>query len=149
MARQAPNRHSYAFFLPINTRWHDNDIYGHVNNVVYYGYFDTVVNSYLVHHGGLDIRNSDIIGVVVGSNCDYFSSVAFPDELEGGLRVAKLGNSSVTYELAIFKKGETLAVAAGSFTHVFVTREDQRPTPIPETIRNALSTLVIDPSQAP
>lgn len=101
----------------------------------------------MVYYGGLDIRNSDIIGVVVCSNCDYFSSVAFPDELEGGLRVAKLCNSSVTYELAIFKKGE--ALAAGSFTHVFVTREDQRPTPIPETIRNALSTLVIDPSQAP
>lgn len=80
----------------------------------------------MVYYGGLDIRNSDIIGVVVGSNCDYFSSVAFPDELEGGLRVAKLCNSSVTYELAIFKKGEALALAAGSFTHVFVTREDPR-----------------------
>lgn len=141
MLERGSQRSDYGYFVPLTTRWHDNDIYGHVNNVVYYSYFDTTANSFLIHEGGLDIHTSDVIGVVVSSNCDFFSSIAYPDELEGGLRVGKLGNSSVTYELAIFKRGEPGAVAAGSFTHVFVERETQRPTPIPERIRGALQKL--------
>mgnify|MGYP000677429695 CR=1 FL=1 len=143
MSKSVPLRHDYAYFVPITTRWHDNDFYGHVNNVTYYSYIDTVANHFLIHQGELDIRNSDIIGVVVGSSCDYFSSVAYPDELQGGLRVAKIGNSSVTYQVGIFKDGSEQAAAAGSFTHVFVTRENQRPTAIPSAIRKALETLLV------
>lgn len=134
-------RERYRYFVPITTRWHDNDIYGHVNNVVYYSYFDTTANHFLIHEGGLDIANSTIIGLAVSSQCEYFAAVAYPDELEGALRVGRLGNSSVTYELAIFKRGAQMAVAAGSFTHVFVGRADNRPTPIPERIRAALETV--------
>lgn len=143
MSKEIPQLEDYKYFVPITTRWHDNDLYGHVNNVTYYSYIDSVANHFLIKRGGLDIRNSDVIGVVVGSSCDYFSSVAYPDELEGGLRVAKIGNSSVTYQVAIFKKGESTAVAAGNFTHVFVTREDQRPIAIPASIRKALETLLV------
>ncbi|MCH1488194.1 MAG: acyl-CoA thioesterase [Pseudomonadales bacterium] len=143
MLERGSQRNDYGYFVPLTTRWHDNDIYGHVNNVVYYSYFDTTANSFLIHEGGLDIHMSDVIGVVVSSHCDFFSSIAYPDELEGGLRVGKLGNSSVTYELAIFKRGESSAVAAGSFTHVFVERETQRPTPIPDRIRGALQKLKV------
>ncbi len=137
-------REDYRYFVPLTTRWHDNDIYGHINNVVYYSYFDTTANTFLINEGGLDINNSTVIGVVVSSNCDYFSSIAYPDQLEGGLRVGKLGNSSVTYELAIFKRDNPQAVAAGSFTHVFVTRDSQRPTPIPEGIRRALLQIMAE-----
>lgn len=143
MLERGSQRNDYGYFVPLTTRWHDNDIYGHVNNVVYYSYFDTTANSFLINEGGLDIHMSDVIGVVVSSHCDFFSSIAYPDELEGGLRVGKLGNSSVTYELAIFKRGESSAVAAGSFTHVFVERETQRPTPIPDRIRGALQKLKV------
>ncbi|MGB5325054.1 MAG: thioesterase family protein [Pseudomonadales bacterium] len=138
----AHTRDAYAYFVPITTRWHDNDIYGHVNNVVYYSYFDTAANHYLIHAGGLDIERSDIIGVVASSNCNYFSPVAYPDELEGAVRVGKLGNSSVTYEIAVFRRGGTQAVAAGTFTHVFVTRADNRPTPVPAQIRAALEKIL-------
>ncbi|MBT8148792.1 MAG: acyl-CoA thioesterase [Gammaproteobacteria bacterium] len=133
-----PPRSDYRYFTALTTRWHDNDIYGHINNVIYYSYFDTIANHFLIHRGGLNIQIGDVIGVVVNSSCDYFSSIAYPDELEGALRVGKLGNSSVTYELAIFKRGENTAVAAGTFTHVFVGRESQKPTPIPAAIRKAL-----------
>ncbi len=143
MLERGSQRNDYGYFVPLTTRWHDNDIYGHVNNVVYYSYFDTTTNSFLIHEGGLDIHMSDVIGVVVSSHCDFFSPIAYPDELEGGLRVGKLGNSSVTYELAIFKRGESSAVAAGSFTHVFVERETQRPRPIPDRIRGALQKLKV------
>ncbi len=143
MLERGSQRNDYGYFVPLTTRWHDNDIYGHVNNVVYYSYFDTTANSFLIHEGGLDIHMSDVIGVVVSSHCDFFSSIAYPDELEGGLRVGKLGNSSVTYELAIFKRGESSAVAAGSFTHVFVERETQCPRPIPDRIRGALQKLKV------
>ncbi|MDG2036397.1 MAG: thioesterase family protein [Pseudomonadales bacterium] len=143
MLERGSQRNDYGYFVPLTTRWHDNDIYGHVNNVVYYSYFDTTANSFLINEGGLDIHMSDVIGVVVSSHCDFFSSIAYPDELEGGLRVGKLGNSSVTYELAIFKRGESSAVAAGSFTHVFVERETQRPRPIPDRIRGALQKLKV------
>ncbi len=134
-------RRDYKHFQPITTRWHDNDIYGHVNNVVYYGFFDTAVNNYLIQQGGLDIQDGDIVGFVVSSACDYFASIAYPDLIEVGLRVAKLGNSSVQYELAIFREGEQEACAAGRFVHVFVERASNRPTAIPGRLRAALEAL--------
>ncbi len=134
-------RRDYQHFQPITTRWHDNDIYGHVNNVVYYGFFDTAVNNYLIQHGGLDIQSGEIVGFVVSSACDYFASIAYPDVIEVGLRVAKLGNSSVQYELAIFREGEQEASAAGRFVHVFVDRASNRPTAIPPRLRAALEAL--------
>ncbi|MCJ0877016.1 acyl-CoA thioesterase [Pseudomonas sp. JI-2] len=134
-------RRDYKHFQPITTRWHDNDIYGHVNNVVYYGFFDTAVNNYLIQQGGLDIQDGDIVGFVVSSACDYFASIAYPDLIEVGLRVARLGNSSVQYELAIFREGEQEACAAGRFVHVFVERTSNRPTAIPGRLRAALEAL--------
>jgi acyl-CoA thioester hydrolase len=144
MAEQPQHlRADYRHFQPITTRWHDNDIYGHVNNVVYYSYFDSAVNAYLIERGGLDIHVGEVVGFVVSSSCDYFASIAFPDALDVGLRVGKLGNSSVQYELAIFKQGEDEACAAGRFVHVFVNRASNRPTPIPEGLRAALQSLVV------
>jgi len=134
-------RSDYRHFQPITTRWHDNDIYGHVNNVTYYGFFDTAVNTYLIQQGGLDIHGWEVVGFVVSSSCDYFASISFPDLIEVGVRVARLGNSSVQYELAIFRQGEHEACAAGRFVHVFVRRADNRPTPIPERLRGALEAL--------
>ncbi|AVX11567.1 acyl-CoA thioesterase [Stutzerimonas stutzeri] len=134
-------RRDYKHFQSITTRWHDNDIYGHVNNVVYYGFFDTAVNNYLIQQGGLDIQDGDIVGFVVSSACDYFASIAYPDLIEVGLRVARLGNSSVQYELAIFREGEQEACAAGRFVHVFVERASNRPTAIPGRLRAALEAL--------
>ncbi|MDX1722308.1 MAG: thioesterase family protein [Pseudomonas sp.] len=136
-------RRDYLHFQPITTRWHDNDIYGHVNNVTYYSYFDSAVNAYLIEVGGLDIHNGEVVGFVVSSSCDYFASIAFPERIEIGLRVAKLGNSSVQYELAVFKQGEEQACAAGRFVHVFVDRASNRPLPIPERLRTALAVLQI------
>ena len=144
MAEQPQHlRNDYRHFQPITTRWHDNDIYGHVNNVVYYSYFDSAVNAYLIERGGLDIHEGEVVGFVVSSSCDYFASIAFPDALEVGLRVGKLGNSSVQYELAIFKAGESQACAAGRFVHVFVDRASNRPTPIPNGLRRALEALLV------
>ncbi|GAB6388712.1 acyl-CoA thioesterase [Stutzerimonas marianensis] len=143
MADQPEHRRAdYRHFQPITTRWHDNDLYGHVNNVVYYSYFDSAVNAYLIERGGLDIHNGEVVGFVVSSGCDYFASIAFPDQIEVGLRVGRLGNSSVQYELAIFKRGEDEASAAGRFVHVFVERATNRPTPIPGRLRAALEGLV-------
>ena len=135
-------RGDYAHFQPITTRWHDNDVYGHVNNVVYYGFFDSAVNTYLIEVGGLDIHEGEVIGFVVSSSCDYFASIAFPERIEVGLRVGKLGNSSVQYELAIFREGDELACAAGKFVHVFVDRASNRPVSIPAPLREAMEVLV-------
>ena len=131
----------YRHFQMITTRWHDNDLYGHVNNVVYYSFFDSAVNTYLIEAGGLDIHAGDVVGFVVSSSCDYFASIAFPERIEVGLRVGKLGNSSVQYELAIFKQDEEQACAAGRFVHVFVDRASNRPVSIPESLRSALIRL--------
>ncbi|MDP3813878.1 thioesterase family protein [Pseudomonas sp.] len=136
-------RRDYRHFQPLSTRWHDNDIYGHVNNVTYYSFFDSAVNSYLIEVGGLDIHNGDVVGFVVSSSCDYFASIAFPERIEIGLRVGKLGNSSVQYELAVFKAGEEEACAAGRFVHVFVDRASNRPVSIPQALRGALTALLV------
>ena len=129
----------YKFTMPIATRWIDNDVYGHVNNVVYYAYFDTIINRWLIDEGGLDIAEGDVIGVCAESQCTYTSSASFPDALVGALRVSKIGNSSVTYEIAIFRQ-ESLC-AHGRFVHVFVSRGTRKPTPIPPRIRAALERL--------
>nr|WP_274621936.1 thioesterase family protein [Myxococcus fulvus] len=120
----------------------DNDVYGHINNVTYYSYFDTVANHYLIHEGGLDIHASPIIGLVVESKCQYRAPLAYPDRLRAGLRVDKLGTRSVTYGIGIFKEGEAEAAAHGHFVHVFVDRQTRRSTAIPERLREALSRLV-------
>ncbi|MFG3452308.1 acyl-CoA thioesterase [Stutzerimonas stutzeri] len=137
-------RGDYRFFHTITTRWHDNDIYGHVNNVTYYSYFDSAMNIFLIEKGGLDIHQGKVVGFVVSSSCDYFAPIAFPETIDVGLRVARLGQSSVQYELAIFKQGEQEACAAGKVVHVFVERATNQSTPIPATLRAALEVLVAE-----
>ena len=142
MTRAAPRRRAdYRHFLAIPTRWMDNDVYLHVNNVVYYSYFDTVVNQYLVERGVLDIEKSPVIGLVVETQCHYFSPIAFPDTVHAGLRVAKLGSSSVRYEIGIFRNAELRAAAQGHFVHVYVDRASNRPAPLPAALRAALEPL--------
>src|SRR5512146_343236 len=113
-------RESYKRFLAIPTRWMDNDVYGHVNNVTYYSYFDTVVNEHLVNEGGLDIREGEVVGFVVETSCRYFRPITFPETIEAGMRITRLGRSSVTYEIALFRRGEPSPAAAGRFVHVWV-----------------------------
>ncbi len=144
MSKPQPSlRSDYRYFAPITTRWNDNDIYGHVNNVTYYAYFDTVANVYLIEQGQLDIHQAEIVGFVVNSGCHYFAPIAFPDKICAGLRVNRLGTSSVEYGMAIFKEGEELAVADGHFVHVFVRRQSNKSVPIPESIRQALEKITI------
>ena len=131
------------YFSDITTRWMDNDIYGHVNNVVYYSYFDSIANQYLIKQGGLDIHNAEIIGFVVASSCEYKSPVTYPELLEAGFKVNRLGNSSVEYAIGIFKKGEQAASAYGTFTHVFVDCKTDQSVAIPERIRAAMG-MVLD-----
>jgi acyl-CoA thioester hydrolase len=141
---EAVNRRaSYRCFLSIPTRWMDNDIYGHVNNVVYFSYFDTAVNEHLIRAGGLDIRNGASIGLVVETACRYHKALSFPDVIDAGLRVTKLGNSSVRYEIALFRSGEDEPAATGHFVHVWVNRADRRPIPVPAEIRAALAALLV------
>jgi acyl-CoA thioester hydrolase len=134
-------RADYPHFLTIPTRWADNDVYGHVNNVVYYSYFDTVVNEYLLRAGVLDFERGSTIGLVVETQCNYFAPISFPEHIEAGLRVTKLGNTSVRYEVAIFSAGADEASAQGHFVHVYVDRETRRPVPLPEALRAALEPL--------
>lgn len=134
-------RSEYPHFLGLPTRWMDNDVYGHVNNALYYAFFDTAINHYLITEGGLDITAGTVIGFAAESHCQYLQPLAFPEVVEVGLRVGSLGNSSVRYELAIFKESEVFAAAMGYFVHVFVDRETQRPVPIPAPIREALERL--------
>ena len=142
MPDSVPQIAYYPHFLPIITLCLDNDVYGHVNNVTYYSFFDTAVNTYLIEQGGLDIHDGEVVGFVVSSACDYFASIAFPERIEIGLRVGKLGNSSVQYELAVFKAGEEEACAAGRFVHVFVNRATNQPVTIPGPLHEALQRLV-------
>lgn len=136
-----PDRTCFAAFVPIATRWMDNDVYGHVNNVVYYSFFDTAVNGLLIEAGVLEPSRSEIVGLVVETRCTYFESVAFPDRLEIGVSVAHVGRSSVRYDLAVFQEGAALAAARGAFTHVYVDRATQKPVPIPEKVRAVFEKL--------
>ena len=137
-----PNRADYKVFYPMTTRWSDNDIYGHVNNVVYYSYFDTAANRYLIEEGGLDISDGSIVGYVVNSGCEYHEPITFPESVEAGVRVDRLGNSSVQYGIAIFRAGEQDAAAHGHFVHVFVERVENKAVPIPQALRHALEKLL-------
>jgi len=134
-------RADYRHFLNIPTRWMDNDVYGHVNNVVYYSYFDTIINRYLIDQGGLDIHAAAVIGTAAETACRFRRSFAYPEPVEAGLRVAHLGNSSVRYEIGLFGSGDDEARAEGHFVHVFVDRASNKPTPIPAPIRAALERI--------
>ncbi|MBM6596767.1 acyl-CoA thioesterase [Microvirga pudoricolor] len=136
-------RAAYRSFLGIATRWMDNDAYGHVNNVVYYSFFDTAVNRFLIRSGCLDIRNSPVVGLVVETRCEYFSPIAFPDEVHAGLRVGRMGRSSVVYEIGLFRGDADEASAQGHFVHVYTDRVTGRPTPIPDEMRQALAPLLV------
>ena len=140
-------RADYPHFLQIPTRWNDNDVYGHVNNVEYYAFFDTVINHWLINEGGLDIHTrgaGEAVGLCVESHCSYRAAIAFPDVIEAGLRVGHLGNSSVRYEIGIFSAGDEMASADGHFVHVFVDAAGRDPVPIPESIRASLERLITD-----
>ena len=137
-------RDDYRHFLPLTTRWKDNDVYGHVNNVEYYSYFDTVINTYLIAEGGLDIHAGPIIGLCAESHCRFIGEIAFPETIEAGLRVEHLGNSSVRYGIGLFRAGREAPAAEGWFLHVFVDRTSRRSTPLPNRLREALSRLLVD-----
>jgi acyl-CoA thioester hydrolase len=137
-------RDQYPQLLPIQTRWKDNDVYGHVNNVEYYSFFDTAINAWLIREGGLDIHDGGVIGVCAESHCEFRGPVAFPESIDVGVRVGQLGRSSVRYELALFRDGADDPVAVGWFVHVFVDRDSRRPVEIPPGLRGALEELVIE-----
>lgn len=145
MTMRDAGRDQFRHFLTIPTRWMDNDIYGHVNNVVYYSYFDTAVNQFLIEAGVLDIHRGEVVGFVVDSGCAYFAPIAFPDAVHAGIRVAKLGNSSVRYEIALYRNNDPLPAAAGHFVHVYVERASNRSVPIPDALREVLTSIIISP----
>jgi len=141
----AAPRPDYPHLLWITTRWSDNDVYGHVNNVVYFSYFDTVVNQYLIERGALDIHGGDVIGLVVDNACRYFRSLQFPDRVAAGLAVERLGRSSVVYRIGLFRNDETVPAAQGRFVHVYVDRASRRPVDLPPALRATLEPLLIEP----
>lgn len=140
---QPDSRDSYPHFLPITTRWSDNDPYGHVNNVVYYAYFDTVVNRHLIEQGALDVERGEVIGLVAETHCQYFAPLSFPETVQAGLRVGRIGRSSVRYEIALFGEGSRAAAAQGYFIHVYVDRISRRPVALPAALRAALESLLV------
>ncbi len=143
-ARRGPEpRAAYAAFRPITTRWMDNDVYGHVSNVVYYSFFDTAVNGALIEAGALDIHAGAVIGLVVETQCNYFAPIAFPQAVTAGVRVAQLGRSSVRYEIGLYADDAPECAAAGHFVHVYVDRESRRPVPLPEPLRAVLQSWIV------
>lgn len=140
-SKHTPVRSDFKHFTEISTRWSDNDAYSHVNNVVYYSFFDTAVNQQLIELGVLDVQASDVIGLVVETQCRYISSIAFPDKVYVGMRTEKVGNSSVKYELGVFRNDEQNASAVGHFVHVYVDRATNRPVTIPDHVRKVLDSL--------
>ncbi|MBI2307482.1 MAG: acyl-CoA thioesterase [Rhodocyclales bacterium] len=141
MSAREQRRADYRHFRVIPTRWMDNDIYGHVNNVNYYSYFDTAVNQYLIERGVLDIHQGETVGFVVETSCSYFRPLAFPDAVAAGIRVAKIGTSSIRYEVGLFRNDDEEIAAAGHFVHVYVDRESGKPVPVPEATRQALAAI--------
>ena len=140
---QPESRSAFKVFRRIDTRWMDNDVYGHVNNVVYYSWFDSAVNAHLIEQGALDIHHGETIGLVIETQCNYFAPLAFPQIIEAGIRVAKLGSSSVRYEIGLFAQGEDLCAARGHFVHVYVDKENRRPVKaLPLKLKTVLETLV-------
>ncbi len=148
MSQRSQQRSDYRHFQVIPTRWMDNDIYGHVNNVHYYSYFDTAVNQFLIERGVLDIHHGDVVGFVVDTACSYFRPLAFPDQVHAGIRVARIGNSSVQYEVGLFRNDDAQIAAAGRFTHVYVERASGKPVPVPDAVRAVLAPLQVEPSNA-
>ncbi len=139
---QPASRAAYKVFRTLGTRWMDNDAYGHVNNVVYYSWFDTAVNAYLIEQGVLDIEHGQTIGLVIETSCNYFAPLAFPQLVEAGIRVARLGSSSVRYEVGLFAQGAPLTAARGHFIHVYVDKQNRRPTALPANLKTVLENLV-------
>jgi len=137
------SRADYPHLLEIPTRWNDNDVYGHVNNVEYYAFFDTVINAWLISEGGLDIQAGETIGLCAESHCEFNAALAFPERVDACLRVGHLGRSSVRYEIALFRQGAEKPAATGWFVHVFVDREARRSAEIPPRLRSALERLVV------
>jgi acyl-CoA thioester hydrolase len=139
---QAEPRSAYKAFRRIDTRWMDNDVYGHVNNVVYYSWFDTAVNAHLIEQGALDIHDGPTIGLVIETQCNYFAPVAFPQRIDAGIRVARMGSSSVRYEVGLFIEGQDTTAAKGHFVHVYVDRHTRRPVQeLPDNLKSVLETL--------
>ncbi|AMO24112.1 thioesterase family protein [Ramlibacter solisilvae] len=138
---QRERRSAYRYFRDITTRWMDNDVYAHVNNVVYYSWFDTAVNGYLLEQRVLDFKASPAVGLVVETGCNYFASIAFPDIVRAGVRVTRIGQSSVRYEVGLFANDEDEAAAQGHFVHVYVDRVTRRPMPLPADLRRALEAI--------
>ncbi|MSU88303.1 acyl-CoA thioesterase [Rhodobacteraceae bacterium 2CG4] len=139
--RPRARRSDYAAFRPVTTRWRDNDVYGHLNNVVYYEFVDSCVNGWLIDAAGLELPAGPVIGLVVESACVYHDALAYPDQVETGLRVSRVGNSSVQYEVGMFRARDDSAAAEARFTHVYVDRDSRRPVPLPERLRAALGAL--------
>jgi acyl-CoA thioester hydrolase len=140
----AEPRHAYPFFTRITTRWMDNDVYGHINNVVYYSFFDSAVNGYLIERGALDIHASAVIGLVVETHCNFFAPLQFPQFVEAGVRVARVGTSSVRYEIGLFADEVPTCAASGHFVHVYVDRQTRRPVALPDALLLALAPLRVD-----
>ena len=136
-------RQNYSFLFPIQTRWADNDMYGHVNNVTYYSYFDTAANALLIQHAGFQLKDSPIIGLVVDSACSFLQELSYPEIIEVGVAIDKIGNSSMRYDLAIFKQGQDQAAAQGHFVHVFVDRQTRKSTSVPNDMRDALMQFLV------
>jgi acyl-CoA thioester hydrolase len=143
---QPKPRSAFNVFMPISTRWSDNDVYGHINNVTYYSFFDTAVNSWLISQGVLDIERGRVIGLVVHTQCHYFTPLSFPQALEAGLAVARIGTSSVSYKVGVFARGADATAAHGQFVHVYVDRATQKPVHLPQALKKALEKLHLDPS---
>jgi len=144
-AKNGEPRAAFPYFYPITTRWADNDAYGHINNVVYYSFFDTVVNAWLIAHGVLEIGKSGAIGLVVETSCQYFASLEYPGTVQAGLRAVRIGGSSVHYEIGIFGNDAPLCAARGHFVHVYVDAVTRRPVPMPANLRAALQTILVEP----
>jgi len=144
MDRPSPEpRHAYSHFRALSTQWRDNDLYGHVNNAVHYAWFDTLVNAWLIEQGLLQLAGGEVVGLVVSTSCQFFAEAAFPDRIDGGLRVERIGHSSVVYGLGLYRNDEPLAFAAGRFVHVYVDRATRKPLPLPTGHVQALRTLLI------
>jgi acyl-CoA thioester hydrolase len=137
-----PSRADFVVFEDVQSRWSDNDAYGHINNAVYYSFFDTAVNRYLIENNVLDILKSEIIGLVIETQCKYFSPIIYPDLIRVGMKVTHLGNSSVKFEVAIFKNDDDIASAVGHFVHVYVDRKSNKSTPIPQNVRTLLEGIL-------
>lgn len=144
MSRATPlKRRDFPLFRPLQTRWADNDVYGHMNNVVHYALFDTAINGWLIEAGLLDLRDGEVVGLVVETACQYFAELAFPDAVHAGIAVERLGTSSVTYRIALFRGEAEEAAAQGRFTHVYVDRASRRPRPLGEDWRNRMKEIAL------